>query len=70
MLSCGGGAGEASRVRVRCVWKKFRQLSPTLIARGTSLKLKGNIYSACVRSSIIYGNDTWPVKVKDKQRLK
>ena len=29
MLSSGGGAGEASRVRIRCAWKKFRELSNT-----------------------------------------
>ena len=30
MPSSGGGAGKASRVRVRCAWKKFRELSPIL----------------------------------------
>ena len=37
--------------------------------RGASLKLKGKIYSACVRSSMIYGSETWLMKVEDKQRL-
>ena len=32
--------------------------------------LKGKIYSACVRSSMIYGRETWSMKVEDKQRLK
>ena len=69
MLSSGGGAGEASRVRIRCACKKFRELSPILTARGASLTLKGKIYNACIRSSMIYGSETWPMKVKDKQRL-
>ena len=69
MLSSGGGAGEASRVRIRCAWKKFRELSPILTARGASLTLKGKIYSTCIRSSMIYGRETWPMKVEDKQRL-
>jgi hypothetical protein len=34
MLNCGSGAGEASLVRVRSAWKKFRELSPILTARG------------------------------------
>jgi len=40
-------------------------------SNGASLKLKGKICSACVRSSMIYGSEseTWPMKVKDKQRL-
>jgi hypothetical protein len=67
-LRSGGGAEEASRTRVKCGWKKFRELSPILTARGASLKLKGKIYSACVRSVIIYGSETWPMRVEDKQR--
>ena len=65
MLNCGGGAGAASQVRVGCAWKQFRELT----ARGASLKLKGKTYSACVRSSMIYGSEPWPMKVEDKQRL-
>ena len=30
-LGAGGGAEEAARARVRCVWTKFKELSPTLI---------------------------------------
>ena len=40
-----------------------------LTARGASLKFKGKIYSACVGSAMIYGSETWPMKVEDKQRL-
>ena len=47
----------------------LEDLSPILTARGASLKLKGKIYSAYVRSSMIYGSETWPMKVEDKQRL-
>jgi hypothetical protein len=69
MLGCGGGAVEASRMRVKCAWKKFRELSPILTTRGASLTLKGKIYNACVRSAMIYGSETWPMKVEDMQRL-
>jgi hypothetical protein len=69
MLDSGGGAEEASRTRVKCGWKKFRELTPILTARGASLKLKGKIYSACVRSVMIYGSETWPMRVEDKQKV-
>ena len=36
MLSAGGGAGEAARTRVKCAWKKFRELSPILTAKGAT----------------------------------
>jgi hypothetical protein len=37
--------------------------------RGVSLKLKGKIYIACGRSVMIYGSETWPVRIEDKQRM-
>ena len=54
MIEAGGGAGEASRVRVRCAFKKFRELSPILTTRVASWKLQGKIYSTCVKS-----DDLW-----------
>ena len=57
-------------VRIRCAWKKLRELSPILTARGD--RSKGKIYSAVhvyVRSSLIYGSETWPMKVKDTHKL-
>src|SRR5664279_5032424 len=54
MLGSMGGAGEASRVRVKCAWKKFRELSSILVTKGALLTLQGKIYSACIRSSMIY----------------
>src|SRR3989442_4056212 len=65
----GGGAGEASRARVRCAWEKFRDLRRLLTARGASLRVKGKIYRACVQRVLVYGSETWPMKVDDMQRL-
>ena len=69
MLASGGGADLYSRTRVWCAWNKCRELAPILTTRGASLKLKGKIYKACVRSVLIYGSETWAVKVEDMKRL-
>ena len=69
MLGASGGAGEASRNRVRCTWGKFNQLKPMLAVRGPSLKIKGKIYRSCVQSVLVYGSETWPMKVEDSKRL-
>jgi hypothetical protein len=69
MIGAGGGVEEASRARVRCAWGKFRELSPILTSRGASLKVKGRIYRACVQSVLIYGSETWAMKVEDLTRL-
>src|SRR5260221_223706 len=69
MIGAGGGAEDASRTRVRCAWGKFNELKSFLASRGTSLKLKGKIYRACVQSVLVYGSETWPMKVEDAMRL-
>ena len=50
-------------------WAKFKQLAPILTSRGASLKIKGRVYRACVQRVLVYGSETWPVKVEDMQRL-
>jgi len=69
MIGAAGGAEDASRTRVRCAWGKFNELKPVLATRGISLKLKGKIYRACVQSVLVYGSETWPMKVEDNRRL-
>ena len=69
MMGAAGGAEEASRTRVRCAWGKFNELGCILAERGASLKLKGKIYSLCVQRVLVYGSETWPVKVEDMRRL-
>lgn len=68
MINSGGGAEAAVTCRMRCAWKKFRELAPILIKKGPSLKLKGKVYESCVRSCMIYGSETWPMKkvIEDK----
>ena len=60
---------EAVRCRVRCAWSKFNELMPILTMRGTSLKMKGKIYKACVQSVMMYGSETWAMKVENTQKL-
>ena len=37
---------------MRCAWAKLKELSPILMARGASYRIKGKIYCACVQSDI------------------
>ena len=69
MISSGGGAEDASSMRVKCAWGKFRELSPILTARRASLKLNGKFYRTCVQSVMVYGSETWEMKAEDMQRL-
>ena len=67
MLSTEGGVEEAVRCRVRCAWGKFNELMPILTMRGTSLTVKGKIYKAYVQSVMMFGSETWEMKVEDRQ---
>ena len=69
MLNADGGADSAVVTRIRCAWKKFRELSPMLTHSGASLKMKGKIYASCVHSCMTYGNETWPMKADHMTRL-
>ena len=69
MLGSGGGAEEATVARVTCAWGKFSELAPILTMRGASLRLKGKIYRACVQNVLVYGSETWGMKVSDLNRL-
>ena len=69
MIGNRGGAEEATRTRVQCPWGKFTELAPMLTRRGASFKMKGKIYRICVQSVMIYGSETWPMKVEDMNRL-
>ena len=69
VICSGGGADASSVARIRSGWKKFRELLPLLTMRGFSLRQKGRLYAACVRSVMLYGSETWAVKEEDTRRL-
>ena len=64
MIGAGGGVEGATSATVRCAWAKFRELSPILTAMGASLKVRGKVHRACVQSVMMYGSETWTVKVR------
>ena len=64
-----GGCFDATTARIRSAWKKFRELLPILTCRGISLVTRGHVYSACVRSVMLYASETWPVTRDDITRL-
>jgi len=65
MLGVDGDADAAVEARIRIGWHKFRQLVPLLTNRDISLIRRGRLHSSCVRSSMLHGSETWPVR-KDK----
>jgi len=62
MLSADGDADAAVETKIRIGWNKFRQLVPLLTNKDISLIMWGRSYSSCVRSSMLHGSETWPVR--------
>ena len=69
VIGVRGGAEEACRNRVKNAWMSFNKLGPILTTRGVSLRLKGKFYRMCVQRVMVYGSETWPMRVEEVRRL-
>jgi len=68
-LSVDGDAGAAMEARIRTGWNKFRHLVLLLTSSDISLIGRGRLYSGCVRSSMLHGSETWPVRKENEVAL-
>ena len=64
MLDAGGGTESSTVTKVRSGWE-----IPLLTTKAILLKVKGELYAACIGSVMLYGSETWPIKVEESQRL-
>ena len=69
MLSVDGDADAAVEARIRIGWNKFRQLVPMLTNKDVSLIMRARLYSSCVRSSMLHGSETLPVRKENAVSL-
>jgi len=69
MLSVDGDADVAVETRIGIGWNKFRQLVPLLTNKDILLIVRGRLYSSCVQSSMLHGNETWPVRKETQVAL-
>ena len=66
ILSVDKDADAAAETRIRTGWNKFRHLLPLLTNKDVSLKVRGKLYSGCVRSSMLHGSETWPIRKENE----
>ena len=65
-----GGCVDANSARITAVQNGFRQLLPIDTNRGIiSLRNRGNIFSSCIRKSLLYGCKTWLASSETIRRL-
>jgi len=75
MLRVDGDADAAVENRIRIGSNKFRQLLPLPTNKDISLKVRERerererLYSGCVRSSMLHGSETWPIRKENDVAL-
>ena len=70
MLCAGGGCKLAIVTRCSTAWGKFKRLLPILTSKHVSLRTRGKVFNACVRSALLHGSETWAPTAPDLQRLR
>ena len=59
VLDSEGGSERAAKARVSCAWMRWRELSSLLCNPGIPLHQRARVYGACIRSTMLYGSETW-----------
>ena len=67
MVDREGGVERAVRSRVATAWTKWREISGLLGNRRIPLKNRVHIYTACIRSVLLYGAESWPLTQRLEQ---
>ena len=62
-----GGVERAVRARVATACAKWREISGLLGNKRIPLKNRAHIYSACIRSVLLYGAESWPLTQRLEQ---
>ena len=50
--------------RIQSGWKNWKRVSGILCDRRISLRVKGKVYKTVVRPAMMYGAETWAVRLK------
>ena len=69
MLNSEESVHDTVIAKLRVGWEKFKDLSSVLCKKGVSLRMKGIVYEACVRSALCYGAEGWVIRSEDENRI-
>ncbi|KER22079.1 hypothetical protein T265_09732 [Opisthorchis viverrini] len=68
-VSPGGVAKNDISIQIGKARAAFANLRHQWRRRDISFSVKGRVYNAAVRSILLYGSDTWPLRAEDVKRL-
>ena len=69
IISKGGSVKTEITSRIGKARAAFANLRHLWRRPDVSLSIKGRVYNAAVRSTLLYGSETWPLKAEDVKRL-
>ncbi|VDP51703.1 unnamed protein product [Schistosoma margrebowiei] len=69
LISPNGLVSDEISARIRKAPLAFANLRHLWRRRDTHLSIKGRVYCAAVRSVLIYGSETWPLRVENTRKL-
>jgi len=64
----GGCEAEVTR-RISAAWDKWRDLSGAMCDKKVPKQLKVLLYKTIIKPTLIYGNETWPITLRQEQRI-
>ena len=68
-ITCNGDITPEVQHRIASATRNAAQLKKFWSNRNITTRTKSKVYKACVRSALLYGAETWPVKKGDLARL-
>ncbi|KAH9591020.1 hypothetical protein MS3_00003469 [Schistosoma haematobium] len=69
LISHNGLVSDEISARIRKARLAFANLRHLWRRRNIRLSIKGRVYCAAVRSVLLYGSETWPLRVEDTRKL-
>ena len=68
-IESGGEASAEVLRRIGLAWSVMKSLKHLWSSKNISLRVKGQVYEACVRSVLLYGSETWTLTNKMLSRI-
>ena len=69
-LNTSDGSEMAVAARTRIAWMRFQECGEVLHGRKFLLKMKKKLYQNCVRSILLYENETWCLRKREVSPLR